>query len=104
MPGDLAAPVHLHHRRPGVTQRPVEGAGPLPGREYRLVLQQEARIRDLVVYPLPVNLALQFPAPQVRNGLLAEAEMHVDQLVSHAAHDIRGPGRSATGQPPAISQ
>ena len=99
MPGDLAAPVHLHHRRPGVTQRPVERAGPLPGREYRLVLQQEARIRDLVLHPLPVNLALQFPAAQVGNGLLAEAEMHVDQLVSHAAHDIRGPGGQLPASP-----
>ena len=104
VPGDLAAPVHLDHRRPRVAQRPVERAGPLPGREHRLVLQQQARIRDLVVHPLPVDLALQLPAAQVGNGLLAEAEMHVDQLVSHAAHDIRGPGRQLPATAPANSQ
>ena len=105
VPGDLAAPVHLHHGRARVAYGPVQRTRPLPGREHRLMLQQQARVRDLVVHPLPVQLALQLPAAQVGDGLLpAEAEMQVNQLVAHAAHDIRGPGtrgRPAPGDLPA---
>ena len=98
VPGDLAAPVHLHHGRARVARGAVQRTRPLPGREHRLMLQQQARVRDLVVHPLPVQLALQLPAAQVGDGLLsAEAEMQVNQLVAHAAHDIRGAGPA--GQP-----
>ena len=42
--------------------------------------------------------------PALIDGLLAEAEMQVNQLVSHAAHDIRGPRCPSTRRLPAISQ
>jgi hypothetical protein len=99
VPGDLAAPVDLYHRRPCVAQPAIERAGPLPSREHRLVLQREARIRGLVVHPLPVNLPLQFPAAQVGDGLAAEAEMQVNQLISHAAHGYPRPGRQLPASP-----
>jgi len=75
MPGDLAAPVRFHHRRARVTGRAVQRAGPLPGREHRFMLQQHARVRDLIVAPLLVQLALDLPAAQGRDGLAAEAGM-----------------------------
>ncbi len=59
VPGDLAAPVDIDHRRPWIARRPVERAGPAACRVDRLVLEQQAAVGDLVAGPQLVQVPLQ---------------------------------------------
>src|SRR5215813_7154982 len=95
VPGDLAAPVHVDHRDPGIGQRAVQRLGSPARRVHSLVFQQQAGVRDLAVGPAVVQPSLQFPAVEVGDGVRAEARVGEDQLTVHAASLTSERGRSA---------
>src|SRR5262249_50613733 len=66
-------------------QARVQALGSPRRRVPRLVLQQQAGVRDLAVGPAVVQPALQFPAVEVGDGVSAEARVGEDQLTVHAA-------------------
>jgi hypothetical protein len=71
VPGDLPAAVDVDDWRARVADRPVEWAGALARRVNRLVLKEQARVRDLADDPTLVDQALEIPRGGVFDGVRA---------------------------------
>src|SRR6266566_1349334 len=84
VPGDLAAAVHVDDRRSRIAERPVGCCRALAGRVHRLVLEQQAAVRNLVGHPPGMHAPLQVPGLAVlhRGGaeLKVEEVTHFSQL------------------------
>jgi hypothetical protein len=78
MPGDLAAAVHVDDWRSRIAERPVGYRGPLTGCVHRLVLEQQAAVRNLVGYPPGMHAPLQVPGLAVLHR--DSAELKVEEV------------------------
>ena len=89
MPGDLAAPVDVDHRRARIAGRAVERAGPLARGVHRLVLKEQAAVGYRAAAAPLMQPPLQVPAVQVTDCPGAEAGPGENQLSVHA-DSLRG--------------
>ena len=99
VPGDLPAAVDVDHRRARVADRPVQRAGPLARGVDRLVLEQQAGVRDLARHAPLVQHPLQVPGVLVRDAPRRRSRpgrksAHCPRLQPNAA---REPAAAAAG-------
>ena len=97
VPGDLAAAVHVDDRCTGIPGRPVRGGRPLARRVHRLVLEQQAAVRNLVGHPPRMDAPLPIPALQVVHRGRTEGQVN---KLAHFSQLTRGRIReSQAGRP-----
>jgi len=66
----------VDHRGARISERPVGRGRPLACRVHRLVLEQQADVRNLAGHPLRVDAPLQVPAVHVVNWRGAQGQVH----------------------------
>ena len=66
-----------------VAERPVARGGPFARRVHRLVLEQQAAVREHVLDPPGVHRPLQVPPGHVVHRAASEAGMRVHEFVGH---------------------